>query len=160
MPYAHIANAKVVEIFTPPPGMSMSQLFHPNLIWVDITGRNPQPQPGWNAIQQSGAWVLTPPVAVPLTPAQLAQQALASGVAVESNSTPDLNGVYAIDAESRTDIMAEMLSLSGNQTFTNGNLMIDWPDVGMKPHTFDVTQFHSFATALGNYITSLKQVMA
>jgi hypothetical protein len=158
MLYAHIANGKVVEIFTPPPGMSMSQLFHPNLVWVDITGRNPQPQPGWDAVQQSGAWIITAPVARPVTNADRARNLLASSAQVQSVSNDQLNGNYPIDAETRADLMAEMVSLAVNATFTNGATSLDWPDTDGNFHSFDIERFRSYATAVGVYITTLKRI--
>src|SRR4051812_15472061 len=118
--YAHVAGDVIVEIFTPPPGMAIEQLFHSSLIWVDITGRNPQPQVGWNAVFNGGIWTIAAPVLSTPTPAQQAQAILGTSVQIVSSSQPALTAIYPIDAESRVDVMAEMLSISANHVFTNG----------------------------------------
>lgn len=70
--YARIDNAMVVEIFQT--SSNISQLFHPSLVWVDITDVTPQPGEGWSAIQSGETWTFTAPniVAVTLTDAQTA----------------------------------------------------------------------------------------
>jgi hypothetical protein len=160
MDYAHIVGGRITEIYSPPPGMNMPDLFHPNLVWVDITGRNPQPQPGWTATLQNGVWVMTPQIAPVMTMAQQALQALTGYVQIESVSTPLLNGNYSVSADTRVDLMAQMVSLAANNAFTNGVQSIDWPDVDLRLHSFDPAHFRSFATAIGSYVTALKQVVS
>lgn len=157
--YAQIAKDKVVEIFSPPNGMTIEQCFHSSLVWVDITGRYPEPQAGWDAVFSGGIWTITPPVTPDLTPAQQAQAALGSGVQIASFSNPSLNATYPIDAESRINIMAEMISLSTNGIFTNGAEVIDWLDVNARTHLFDADHFRSYAMAIGIYVTALKQII-
>jgi len=158
--YAHVAGGVIVEIFTPPPGMTIEQLFHSSLTWVDITGRNPQPQVGWNAVFNSGLWTITAPILSTPTPAQQAQAILGTSVQIVSSSQPSLTAIYPIDPESRVDVMAEMLSIAANQRFTNGQTTLGVLDIAGGVHTFDIPHYQSYATAIGQFVTVLKLVAA
>ena len=158
--YAQVAGGVVVELFSPPPGMTIEQCFHAALTWVDITGRFPQPQVGWTATFNSGIWTIAPPVPVTLTVQQQAQAILGTSVQVVSASRPALSGTYPIDAESRIDVVSEMLSIGANQTFTNGATTMNLLDTSNAPHTFDVPHFQSYATQVGLFVTGLKMAAA
>jgi hypothetical protein len=158
--YAQVANGIVVEIFSPPPGLTIEQCFHAALTWVDITGRFPQPQVGWTATFSSGIWTMAPPVPVTLTVQQQAQAILGTSVQVVSASRPALSGTYPIDSDSRIDVVAEMLSIGANQTFTNGTTTMNILDTSNNPHTFDVPHYTSYAVQIGVFITALKMAAA
>jgi hypothetical protein len=158
--YANVANGTIIEIFTPPNGIDMADCFHSSLTWVDVTGRNPPPQVGWTAMEMNGLWGMGPPVAPPISPVQQAQALLGTGVRIVSMSRPDLNGMYPIDAESRMNVMAEMISIGTNRSFTDGSIVFDMLDMEGNPHAFDIDHFRSYATAIGDFITSLKMVSA
>jgi hypothetical protein len=68
--YARIVNNTVVELFST--DGNMAEMFHPDLIWVDITDITPLPQIDWSANFGTLGWVFTAPdVAAPtnsLTP--------------------------------------------------------------------------------------------
>lgn len=57
--YARIHDGIVVERIATDRDITM--MFHPSLVWVDVSGISPQPQVGWSAIQSSGAWSFGPP---------------------------------------------------------------------------------------------------
>jgi hypothetical protein len=158
--YANVTNGRVAELFTPPHGLTIEQCFHPGMTWVDITGRIPQPQVGWNATMSGGIWTMAAPIIAPPTLAQQAQQILGTAVQVISTSQPSLNGTYPIDNESRVDVMAEMISLGANGTFTNGLTTLNVLDTSLNPHAFNIPQFQSYATAVGNFVTSLKMTVS
>lgn len=92
------------------------------------------------------------------TSAQKATAALGAGVALVSTGTPALNGTYAIDGESRSDMMAEMVALLANGVFTDGTATLAYADTAGAMHTFDVAQFKAFATAVGSYVGALKAI--
>jgi hypothetical protein len=158
--YAHVANGEIVEIFTPPNGIDISDCFHSSMTWVDITGRSPPPQVGWTAMQASGIWVMSPPAVASISPAQQAQGILGTSAQVVSISQPNLNGTYPIDAESRLNIMALMISIGTNKTFTDGSTVFNMLDIHGNPHAFDIDHFRSFATVIGDFVTALKMVSA
>jgi hypothetical protein len=68
--YARIDGGQVVEIFQT--GGNITEMFHPSLVWVDITNINPQPQEGWS---YNGTNFTAPPVPT-LSQAQATQLAL------------------------------------------------------------------------------------
>lgn len=133
--------------------------FHSNLI--DVTGRTPLPQPGWIAQQTSGVWTFHPSLPPVLTLVQQAQKMLGEGIRVKSMSNPaTINATYPLDAETRSDLQAEMLSLLANGVFTNGSGTLAVTDVAGNPHEMSVAQFKSFVTALGRVVTTLKAIIS
>ena len=54
MNYARIDNGMIVELFTT--DLDIAELFHPDLIWVDITSFEPKPREGWSASVSEGGW--------------------------------------------------------------------------------------------------------
>lgn len=62
--YAHVYNGFIVELFST--DEDISTLFHPSLIWVDIT-ESPEVIAGWAAEQINGEWVMGPYVPPPPT---------------------------------------------------------------------------------------------
>jgi hypothetical protein len=98
----------------------------------DVSALNPQPQIGWGAVEANSAWTFT----APPTPAPtLAQQAGAaysayinSGLTITSPGTPSLDGVYALDPTTQSDIANEAQFISTFSEFTNGGTTaLQWP---------------------------------
>lgn len=58
--YARIENSKIAEFFET--ADDISQLFHPSLIWIDVTNVTPAPKIGWNASNDNGSWTFTEPL--------------------------------------------------------------------------------------------------
>ncbi|WP_025110825.1 hypothetical protein [Pseudomonas sp. H1h] len=53
--YARIVNNTVVELFSTEG--NMAEMFHPDLLWVDITDITPTPQIDWTANFGTLGWV-------------------------------------------------------------------------------------------------------
>lgn len=70
--YARIYNGSVVELFET--DGDITQMFHPDFIWVDITDLAEPPDERWNAIEVDGVWSFTPYV----PPLPTAEEILAS----------------------------------------------------------------------------------
>jgi hypothetical protein len=135
----------------PSDAVDVSDADYVALFAAQSEGHSIQPGPG-------GA-----PISVAPPAPTIADQAIAAinaGCQIVSTGTPALNGTYACDAESRADIMAEMISLLANSAFTNGTSSIVWTDASGTPHTFTVVTFRPFATALGAYVGALKTIIA
>lgn len=66
--YAHVYNGFVIELFST--DQDITTLFHPSLIWVDVTDQ-PDVAPGWAAEQVDGEWIIGPYVPPPPTHAEL-----------------------------------------------------------------------------------------
>ena len=111
------------------------------------------------------AWVAQGNIAAPYTPsaptptpAQQAEAAIASGVTINSTSTPEVNGTYACDAAAVADIGAETLSVIVTQQFTNGATSIQWPLADGTLVTFPSPQvFQAWAVAVSRYVSACKQ---
>jgi hypothetical protein len=114
----------------------------------------------WAVQLVDNVWQFVPftPPPPELTLSQQAADALARGVKVVSKSDPNIEGVYPMTPETRADVTAEMLSLSLNQTFTNGDTTIGIGDVDNNLHMFTATIFPAFATAYGKYVSVLRQI--
>jgi hypothetical protein len=57
--YARIYGGIVVERIATDRDITM--MFHPSLVWVDVSGISPQPQEGWSATETAGAWSFAAP---------------------------------------------------------------------------------------------------
>lgn len=86
-----------------------------------------------------------------------AQALLAQGVTVTAPA--GLAATYAIDATSQQAIMAEMISLLKNGTFTDGSTSFSYPDVANVDHSFSVAQFESFATQVASIVSAATRVV-
>lgn len=47
MKYARIESGIVAELVDVPDGVNISELYHPDLRFVDVSGADPQPDDGW-----------------------------------------------------------------------------------------------------------------
>ncbi|VVN07607.1 hypothetical protein [Pseudomonas fluorescens] len=57
--YARITHNTVVELFST--NGNMAEMFHPDLLWVDITEITPTPQIDWTANFGTLGWMFTSP---------------------------------------------------------------------------------------------------
>ncbi|WP_434708147.1 hypothetical protein J3P75_21670 [Pseudomonas sp. R1-1] len=57
--YARIVNSTVVELFST--DGNMAEMFHPDLLWVDISEVMPAPQIDWTAHFGTLGWVFASP---------------------------------------------------------------------------------------------------
>ena len=88
-------------------------------------------------------------------------QAIAAGVNITSTGTPSLNGTYALDLNTRSNVTAEQVYIATNSTFTNGGTTRAWPDAVGAFHTFpSTTEFTAFATAVAKYYDALATAYA
>lgn len=156
--YARIQNGVVAELFTPPAGVSITQCFHPSLVWVESDG-TPGVAVGWT---YNGS-TFADPIAPVQTPAELAAAAYAAaisaGLAVTSTGTPTLDGVYGIEPSDVSDIMAEVQFIAAFAEFTNTTTtMLLWTQQGSAvPVAFISTaQFMSFAKQAAQYVAACK----
>jgi hypothetical protein len=134
-------------------------MFHPSLVWVDVTAVSPAPQVGWTATQDGNAWTFAAPAAFTPTPQQQAVALLTNGaVAITSTATPALNGSYAIDPISRGNIIAVQTSINAGLGVPGGGPTFNYLDASNAPHAFTAANFTAFATAVRDYVYALTQV--
>lgn len=67
--YARIFEGRVFELFDTPD--DITQMFHADLIWIDVTDISPAPQCEWSAIETEGVWSFAQPVIAPPTEAEV-----------------------------------------------------------------------------------------
>lgn len=87
--------------------------------------------------------------------------AVTAGVQITSTGTPSLNGTYALDINSRSNITAEQVYIATTSKFTNGGSTRQWPDISGAFHAFpSTTEFTDFAEAVAQYYDSLATAVA
>ncbi len=134
-----------VSTFTPPAGTTLEP--------VDTSGAGT----GWTYV--NGAFVAPPTTTPPaLTPAQQAANAIAAGIQIVSTSTPTLNGTYALDAISLSDINGLVTGIMLNGSFPDSQSTYIYHDSSFTPHTFpSIAAFKAFATAVLNFSSQVIQ---
>lgn len=120
--YARIEDGQVAELFQT--DGDISQMFHPSLVWMDVTNSNPQPQPGWE--YANGAFIQ--PVEN-LTQAQAAQSDLVNAACaaqimggVQSSALGSAH-TYPTKASDQANLSASILDTllpdnAGNASYT------------------------------------------
>lgn len=137
--FSDASKSKVIAVF----GVPQDEAIYPNQDTLDSSDERYQ------------AFIDPAP-----TPAQLAMQALVSGITVSSASTPALNGTYACDALSQADIVAIETSLNAGKGFPGGTATFNYPDAAGALHSFSETNFTSFAAAVRDFVYACKSVIA
>lgn len=159
--HARIDNGVVKELFTPPDGFSIGDCFHEDLIWADVTGVSPPPEPGWTASQNGPNWTFAPPP--PPAPPTLAQQAaslLAAGLTIASTGTPAIDGVYACDPATRATIAEVVAGINAGDGFPGDGPTFDFVLANGDVVTFPATSvFLTAARAVRNFIYACAQVI-
>lgn len=117
--------------------------------------------------EQLLAWIAagnTPTPTPAPSPAQQAQAqynaAIAAGLTVNWTTSTTLNGLYSLDDTARFNITAETVAILTNAVFTNGIASKNWPDTSNVFHSFNVSQFKAFATAVAKYVDDLASALS
>ncbi len=108
-------------------------------------------------------WLSVPNTPDPAPPASSASAAastlaakLSAGIALTSTGTPALNGTYALDPTSTTQIYQIGLFASQFATFPSGATTQPYPDAAGTQHTFTVPQFVAFLRAVAPLVSALQ----
>ncbi|MFD4837643.1 tail fiber assembly protein [Achromobacter sp. NPDC058515] len=100
--YARVSEGLVVELFST--DQEMAELFHPALVWVDVSDLAPKPAEGWS---YEGARFLSPP---PLGEEAVAAQVDATKSALMSMAASAIAPLQdAVDLGIATEEEAELL---------------------------------------------------
>jgi hypothetical protein len=136
------------------------------LSWTtDISAVSPTPQFGWLATQSGASWSFAAPFSPPSPPMTLAQQAAAAynayisnGLTITSTGTPSLNGVYALDPTTQSDIADEAQFITTFSEFTNGGTTeLQWPLQNGIPVSFpSTTEFLALAKVTAQSVAAAK----
>jgi hypothetical protein len=154
--YARIEAGAVVELYTPPAELAatpLAQLFHADLVWIDVTTLDPQPGPRWTYDGHS----FPPPVPPPPTIQQQAAALLTRPITVQCTSLPVLDGAYPIDAATQAQITGVAAAISAGLGLPGGGTTFNWPDASGVAHAWPATQFTEFARAVMNFVYACAQ---
>ena len=158
MIYARIDGGAIAELCTLADGISIETVFHPLLLWVDVTTAAPPPAVGWTAALVGGAWSFTGPAGPTL--AQQAAALLAGGLTIASTGTPGIDGVYRCDPESRATIAEVVSGINSGRGFPGGGGTFDF-DLATGHVTFAATAtFIAVAVAIQDFGYQINQVLA
>lgn len=154
--YAHVINGVVVETFTPPAGVPISDCFVPTIAAAFVPVPNGvNAAPHWT--YDGTTWAA--PQIVTATPAQSAAQLMAAGLTITSTATPALNGTYDVDDAAQSNIVSEMLCIQVSGKFADGGTTLAWPDKAGTIHTFPSTaDFTAFALAAAAFVANCSKV--
>lgn len=161
--YARVENGVVAELFTPPDGIDIADCFNAALVWNDITGVAPSPQPGWSATEAGGGWSYAapvPPVPPPPSADDVLAEKIAAGIAITSTANADLNATYALDGVSTSQIYQIGLFASRFNVFPSGTTTQMYPDMTGAPHAFTVPEFIAFLLAVAPLVSALTEQAA
>jgi hypothetical protein len=89
--YANIADG-VVQYLLPTNG-DIAEMFHPDMIWIDVTDAIPPIAAGWTATEFDGVWSFAPPVPPVPTGAELKAAALSQRDALLSQANEETAGM-------------------------------------------------------------------
>ncbi len=111
------------------------------------------------------SWEVSNGQLVPATPpppthaeqsADLLAAKLASGIAITSVSLPAVNGTYALDSVSVSQIYQIGLYASQFGTFPSGDMTQSYPDIASAQHVFSVPVFIAFLRAVAPLVSTLE----
>ena len=94
------------------------------------------------------------------TPEQQYAAAIAAGCAIVSTGTPALDGTYALDAGSISDIQSEQAFIAAYTEFSTATPTMAWPVVGGAVTFPTTTAALAVFKALAQYVTGWKQFAA
>ena len=86
--------------------------------------------------------------------------AIAAGCQIVSTGTPALNGTYALDAQSISDVMSEVQFIGAFSEFSNMASTLVWPVVGGAVTFPSTAAAMSVFKSLAQYVTAWKQFSA
>lgn len=152
--YARVQNNVVVEKFTPPAGVAITDCFHPDLLWVNCSS-DPNVEPGWNAVETNGVWDFTAPTPPTLTLAQQASAALNSGVLLTLSGSITLAATL-FPCDSATWAKLEpMAAMASRGVLPQGAVDYAMKDSSGFWHHFTATQYGEVSGAIGSYTSAL-----
>ena len=79
------------------------------------------------------------------------QTVLGNGIAITSTAKSALNGTYALDPTSRSDIIAVETSIAAGVGLPGGGSTFIYLDSSGSPHSFLASDFTNFAVAVRNF---------
>ncbi|HWT68072.1 MAG TPA: tail fiber assembly protein [Pseudomonas sp.] len=106
MDYVRVDNGVVVELFNT--DLDISELFHPDLLWIDVSGIEPKPQEGWEAKEAGGQWEFIQLVEAPPSDEDLRRNAIYKRdylIAAANESTLGMADAFIADLLSPEEVL-------------------------------------------------------
>lgn len=158
MEYARIEAGVVVELVNLGT-ISLAEAFFPTIAQqftaVPAAGTV---EVGWTLA--AGVFAAPPAPAAPTPPQQAAAMLAAGTLTVVSTGTPALDGIYAVDPPTQSEMQAVSLFSVVNSRFPGAGPGLGWPDVAGAIHNFgSVAAFQSFASGIADRIAEIKAVV-
>jgi hypothetical protein len=138
--YARIADGAVVELFTPPTGVSLAQCFVAAIAqsFVEVP-TNVTPEQGWTFDGSTfRAPVATPPT--PPTPDQVLATKIVAGIAITCISNPALNETFALDDVTMNQIGPVARDAASGLGMPMNLPVFVYPNLAGEPCQFTETQ--------------------
>jgi hypothetical protein len=132
--YARLFDGLVYETFET--DLDISELFHPEMTWVEVTDTNHIPEPGWSATEVKGQWTFAEPQIRQPTDLELKAAALAQRdalLAAANESTAGMADAYIAGLLNEEDeakfkaYAAYKLKLNKIDTQAGYPAKISWP---------------------------------
>jgi hypothetical protein len=150
----------VRQLYTPPAGHEMDQMYHPDLDWQDVTSVAGIAE-GWIATVTNGVYsYAAPPPPPPPTIEQQGLALLVGGLTVAFNPSAALSGTYDCSPDWQNKLTATALYCQINGKFPGAKTSIAWPDTTGGQHSFDTTaKFIALSTAIGDFVALCDEVI-
>lgn len=160
MNLAHIINGQVFELLTVPTGTVIGTLFHPALVWVDVTAVSPAPQVGWTATETNGVWSFAAPVVPAPTLAQQAGAALYAGMTLTLSGSLTLAAtVFPCDPLTQAKIAGVATTINTTGGFPGGVSTYPMKDMAGAWHVFTLSQYKAVAGTIAAYASQLDVIV-
>lgn len=156
--YARIDSGNVVEIFQTPG--DITQMFNPELIWLDISSIIPEPQTGWSY----DGIVFVAPTITTLVQAQTAQLAVLNAAAANAyvagfqSSASGALLWYDSDVDTQTVINRQYQIALSNPTVYAATTFFAGATVGTTPIRAKTSQKAADSTKTVQYLTASQMV--
>lgn len=103
--YARVYEGEVQELFST--DGDISQMFHPDMIWVDVTDLDGGIAVGWNAVESKGSWSLSAQVPPKKSESELRVEAIAQRdalLAIAEEATVGMADAYVAGLLEEDDV--------------------------------------------------------
>ena len=153
--YARVVDGSVVEVFSPPEGFTLDQVFHPDIAALFVAAPD-DVEVGWCYDGKT----FSAPEPVQLSPADQARDALAAGINIVSKKHPEINGTYSLDIGAQLQLVLCALTITAEGNFPGGRELYSRLDTSGELHTFSSGElFLAWALAIAHYVGALDQII-
>lgn len=156
--YARIADGTVVELFTPPTGLTPANCFHADIAAAFVVvPAGVTPAVGWS---YAGSTFSAPPAPPAPTLAQQAAAVIDGGLTIALSGSITLAATrFPTDAATQGKLAAVVTTINATGSFPGGGTSYPMKDAAGAWHTFTVAQYKSVAGAIAAYVAALDLII-